>query len=266
MNLIVMVLSSLLATPPAHADRTIASIAPPAGFARTPMPKGSFGAWLRALDLKPQGTPVRHYDGTIKPNQGAHYAVVDLSTGKRNLQQCADAIIRLRSEYLWQRGTADQISFRFTNNTAVPWKKWRQGWRTKVRGNKVKWVKSAPPSRSRATFDGYLRTLMMYAGTASLSRELPRREPARLGAGDVLVQGGFPGHAVMVLDEARSSNGETVLLLGQSFMPAQDFHVLVNPSAAAISPWYRAADIAGRGIATPEWKPFRARDLRRFPR
>jgi hypothetical protein len=44
-------------------------------------------------------------------------------------------------------------------------------------------------------------------------------------------------------------------------MPAQEFHVLRN--LASTSPWYDAASLA-TGLQTPEWRPFVARDLRRF--
>lgn len=44
-------------------------------------------------------------------------------------------------------------------------------------------------------------------------------------------------------------------------MPAQDVHVLRNPSDGAPSPWY-AAD-GGETLPTPEWT-FRRGDLRRF--
>jgi len=80
--------------------------------------------------------------------------------------------------------------------------------------------------------------------------------------GDVLIQGGYPGHAVLVLDVAAGKDGRRWLLLGQSYMPAQDFHVLVNPATPS-SPWYDAAALA-TGLKTPEWRPFTRRDVRRF--
>lgn len=269
------VLGAAVATVPTTAaanetrpKRAIGTIPTPVGFTRQAAAAGNYTAYLRGMALKPAGTRVRLFNGAIKPNQAAHHAVVALSTGTRDLQQCADAIIRIRSEYHWSRKRADAISFKFTNGTPVPWKKWRAGWRTRVRGNKVSWVKSRQASSSRATFDGYLKTLMMYAGTASLSRELPRRKRAMdLRPGDALVQGGYPGHAVMVLDKAVSARGEAIVLLGQSFIPAQDFHVLKNPRERALSPWYRVSDLTqSRGLKTPEWRAFRLRDVRHFDR
>ena len=54
--------------------------------------------------------------------------------------------------------------------------------------------------------------------------------------GDVLIRGGFPGHAVIVMDMATNSAGKKIYLLAQSYMPAQDIHVLVNPSDEHSSP------------------------------
>jgi hypothetical protein len=53
------------------------------------------------------------------------------------------------------------------------------------------------------------------------------------------MQAGSPGHAVLVLDVAKTANGETCFLIGQSYMPAQQFHVLQNPEDRRVSPWYR---------------------------
>lgn len=254
-----------LAPDAATSDTLATRIAPPPGFTRVPAQAEGFAAWLRQLPLRPPGAAVHLHDGSVKPNQRAHHAVVALDVGARDLQQCADAIIRLRSEYLWSRGDADAIAFEYTSGTRVPWSKWRRGWRPKVQGRDVTWVRSASASRSRATFARYLRAIMTYAGTASLSRELETASLADLAPGDALIQGGFPGHAVLVLDEVRDDAGERLILLGQSYMPAQDFHVLVNPADPARSPWFRVADLAADdGLATPEWRPFTAADIRTF--
>ncbi|MCU1281491.1 MAG: hypothetical protein JWM53_5037 [bacterium] len=66
---------------------------------------------------------------------------------------------------------------------------------------------------------------------------------------------------MLVLDVAVGGDGRRWLLLGQSYMPAQEFHVLRNPESP--SPWYDAAALA-TGLKTPEWRPFTAHDLRRF--
>ena len=73
-----------------------------------------------------------------------------------------------------------------------------------------------------------------------------------LKIGDVFIKGGSPGHAVIVVDVAvNESTGEKVFMLAQSYMPAQEIHVLVNPNDAEFSPWY-SADF-GEELMTPEW-------------
>ena len=80
--------------------------------------------------------------------------------------------------------------------------------------------------------------------------------------GDVFIQGGFPGHAVMVVDMAvNGRTGEKLFLLIQSYMPAQEIHVLKNPSDSADGPWYELD--FGETLRTPEWT-FSKDDLKRF--
>ena len=57
--------------------------------------------------------------------------------------------------------------------------------------------------------------VFMYAGTASLSRELPTVLYTSLQPGDVFIKGGSPGHAVIVMDVAIHPNtGKKVFLPG----------------------------------------------------
>jgi len=237
-------------------------IAPPSGFRRLPAPSSSFAAWLRGLPLHPGRPPVHLYDGRLKTNQEAHHAVVRLDVGARDLQQCADAVIRLRAEFLRDRGCDGDVAFRFTSGDRAAWTDWRRGLRPRIAGNRVTWRSAAAADGSYASFRRYLETVFNYAGSASLSRELERvADPARLEAGDVFIQGGFPGHAVLVADVAEDGHGRRAFLLLQSYMPAQEVHVLRNPADPA-SPWYysRSSGV----LQTPEWT-FRHEDLRRFP-
>ena len=69
--------------------------------------------------------------------------------------------------------------------------------------------------------------------------------------GDVLIRGGFPGHAIMVMDVATNAEGNRIYILAQSYMPAQDIHLLNNPSNQQISPWYLVKK--EERIVTPEY-------------
>jgi len=244
--------------------RTITSaVRTPRGFRRVTVQEGSFADWLRNLPLKAPGVPVRLHDGSEKPNQQAHVAVIDIDTGHRDLQQCADAVIRLRAEYLYARGRHAAIHFNFTSGDEAAFGQWAAGYRPVVSGNNVSWAKRAGTDSSYPNFRKYLTTVFIYAGSHSLSRELKTRpDPAALQAGDVFIQGGFPGHAVLVVDMAQNTEtGEKVFLLAQSYMPAQDIHVLKNPNDGGLSPWYRLP--ANGSLRTPEWT-FRAAVPRYF--
>ena len=248
---------------PYQANAAIARrIKTPTGFQRRPMDAAGFGHWLRFLPLKAGRPPVLLHSGIAKVNQQAHVAVVDLDVGKRNLQQCADAVIRLRAEYLYGRGMHAQIRFNYTSGDTIRFERWARGHRPVVSGRSVSWRAGQKKGAGYAQFRAYLTNVFTYAGTASLSRELQSVRAAKAQTGDVLIQGGFPGHAVILVDQAEDPRtGERIYLLAQSYMPAQELHVLKNPARPRLSPWYRLPD-RGR-IATPEWN-FDAKDLKRF--
>lgn len=236
------------------------AFAPPPSFNRIDAPARSFGAWLRSLPARRDRDRVRLYNGDWKLNQAAHAAILDIDVGTHDLQQCADAVIRLRAEYLWATDARAEICFRFTSGHAARWTDWRAGLRPKVAGSKVSFVQQAGRDPSYQSFRRYLSTVFTYAGSASLEKELEVvRDSRRTEIGDVFIQGGFPGHAVIVIDVAQNEKGERVFLLAQSYMPAQDIHVLRQPGSE--SAWYPAT---GSGtLRTPEWT-FDWQDLRRF--
>ncbi|MEQ9364729.1 MAG: DUF4846 domain-containing protein [Leptospirales bacterium] len=263
-------------------------IPPPSGAVRTRLDPDGFGAWLRGLPLKPGRPAVYLHDGRLKANQAAHHAVIDIDTGTRNLQQCADALLRLRSEYFFARDEFARIRFRFTDQSESRYTMWARGYRPSIRERrKTRWALRAQADSGYAGFRSYLQNLFTYAGTYSLDRESQAVPIADMRVGDFLIQGGFPGHAVIVVDMAETrrpdaaGNRRRYYLLAQSYMPAQDLHVLRNP--AGRSPWY-ALDVAGDPgssgaddaghpatrraatafkISTPEWE-FSAADLKRF--
>ena len=94
---------------------------------------------------------------------------------------------------------------------------------------------------------------------------LPVPKIENLDAGDVFIQGGFPGHAVIVIDVVLNTNtGDKCFLLAQSYMPAQNIHILKNKYHSELSPWYSISDLKNDGrLITPEWT-FELRDLKRF--
>ena len=227
-------------------------INPPVGFKREPLDTTSFANYLRHLSLKPHGEKVLLYNGQLKSRQDVHVAVVDMDVGGKDLQQCADAIIRMRAEYLYSQKLYDQIHFNFTSGFNAEFSKWKDGYRIKVTGNDVSWRKLAAPSTNYQVFRQYLEKVFMYAGTRSLNQEMNTVSIEKATIGDVLIVGGSPGHAVIVVDECyHSGTGKKLYLLAQSYMPAQQVHILKNPTDQAISPWYSFPETGE--IRTPEW-------------
>ncbi|MBK8497699.1 MAG: DUF4846 domain-containing protein [Flavobacteriales bacterium] len=225
---------------------------PPPGFGRARAEDGSFASFLRQLPLKPPSTPVRLYNRSLKSRQDAHAAVIDMSVGDKDLQQCADAIMRLRAEYLFSVGRSDEIAFDFTNGFRAEWNRWRKGERIKVAGNTCLWVQGGTADDSHDQLMRYMEMVFTYAGTLSLQRELSRGTAFEdLQAGDVFIQGGSPGHAIIVLDKAKDRNGRVAFLLAQGFMPAQDMHVVKNLWHPELGAWFILEP--AEALRTPEW-------------
>lgn len=239
-------------------------ILPPPGYRRPRSSSKSFEYYLRRLPLKPHGAEVLLHNGEAKPNGGVYAAVVDLPIGTRDLHQCADAVMRLRAEYLWQQKRYDEIRFNFTNGFRVDYRQWRRGRRITVKGNETHWTRAGDPSNTLRDFRDYLEIVFTYAGSLSLSRELEPVEVEDMKTGDVFIRGGLPGHAIIVVDMAVHTGTQSkVFLVAQSYMPAQEIHVLENPypQSRGISPWYPLE--FGDTLNTPEWV-FSRDELKRF--
>ena len=244
-------------------ERLSDRIAEPQGYQRIFLPAGSYGHWLRNLPIKPGNPPVLLYNGTQKQYQDGHAAVIDIDVGDKDLQQCADAIIRLLAEYYYSRGKNDSIAFRLTNGDIIKYRKWINGYRPQVANDRINWSKQTSIDSSYTNFRKYLDFIFNYAGSYSLSRQVtPVTDIKTIQIGDIFIQGGFPGHAVLVMDIAENLiTKEKIFLLGQSYMPAKDIHILKNLNDPLFSPWYRLN--SDSILYTPEWT-FRYDDLRRF--
>lgn len=233
----------------------------PEGFERVSVAEGSFAKYLRNLPLKPHGSVVHYYDGREK-GRDVYDAVIDMDVGERDLQQCADAVMRLRAEYLYNKGLYDKIHFNFTNGFKADYSTWRNGNRIAVEGNNAYWVKRAGYSEDYTVFRQYMDMVFAYAGTLSLSMELDKVSIEAMEIGDVFMKGALPGHCVIIVDMAENkSTGEKLFMIAQSYMPAQDIQVLKNYGDNIISPWY-GSDF-GEELNTPEWT-FNKEQLMRF--
>ena len=233
----------------------------PSGYFRKNDKEGNFAHWLRRLPLKEGNPDVQLYNGGLKGYQNGHAYVINMDVGARNLQQCADATMRLRAEYLYGNNKHDSIHFNYTNGANVQFSKWKSGLYPVPKSGKVDWVNSTKNNKSYASFKKYMIQIFNYAGTLSLSRELEPVAIESIQPGDIFCHGGSPGHAIMVMDVVENELGNKMFLLAQSYMPAQEMHILKNPNDEVFSPWYNFSEI-GEEINTPEWTFNRAELMR----
>jgi hypothetical protein len=222
----------------------------PAGFHRMPVASNSFADYLRNLPLKPVGTKAKFYNGATKDNI-VYDAVIDMDISNKDLQQCADAVMRLRGEYFYSQKAFDKISFLLTNGFKTDYREWMNGNRIIENGNTTSWQKRAGASNTYSDFRNYMEMVFNYASTLSLSKMLHSKSIADIAIGDVFIIGGSPGHAEIVVDVAENMAGKKVFLLAQSYMPAQETQVLKNLMNSQLSPWYSAA--ISSNVITPQW-------------
>lgn len=238
-------------------------ILPPTGFAREKCEANSFTYYLRNLPLKKHGSKVMLFNGTEKSYQAGACAVVNMEIGTTDLQQCADAVMRIRAEYLWKQKRYSEIHFRFTNGFVADYMKWAEGERIFVKGSNTTWQKTAQKDYSYKIFREYLDKVFMYAGTASLSKELIPVQISRIQPGDIFIHGGHPEHAMIVVDVAKNPKTKKIAFIcAQSFIPAQEIEIVKNLNDETNSPWYivNPSDVT---VKFPQWT-FTTSELKRF--
>ena len=234
----------------------------PSGFDIDSTEAESYAHYLQSLPLRPKGSKIRYFDGRTKSYFTEFEAVIDLPIGTKDLHQCADAVMRLRADYLWHSGQYEKIHFNFTNGMRVDYEQWMAGNRIKVNVNKTEWYQAKEASNTHLDYWQYLEQIWMYAGTLSLEKELKSRSINNVQIGDIFIQGGSPGHAITIVNKATNNDtGEQLILLAQSYMPAQELHILKTPNNTYLSPWYSIKNL--QQLVTPEWT-FDVSDLKHF--
>lgn len=219
----------------------------PKGYKRMDSEDKTEEEYFRNLELKTEDYLVYLFNGELKANQNAQFAVLKIDVGTKDLQQCADAVMRLRGEYLYSQKKYSDIHFNFLSD------------------GKPRYFKDYSAGNfSHEKFRKYMDYIFSYANTGSLKDELKKVIPLEsIQIGNVFIQKGSPyGHAVTVMDIAKNEQtGQIIFMLSQSYMPAQDIHILVNPENPEISPWYELK--ASGYLETPEWT-FNMTDLMKF--
>lgn len=208
----------------------------PDGFERVAVKENSFAAYLQNLALRKDKT-VYLYNKQPKPDQTLHYAVIDISTGDKDLQQCADAIMRIRGEYFFAKKMYDSIRFLKSNGSYYQFR------------NYVK----PGVQNEREQFMQFMQMVFMNCGTYNLQQQLkPVTDISAMQIGNVFIKGGAPGHAEIVVDMAvNKQTGQKIYLLAEGYMPAQDIHILLNPVNSKFGTWYELGN--DREVVTASW-------------
>lgn len=220
-------------------------------------PEGSWEHYLQHLPVA--DAPIVDYRGRPIANQAKHAQVITYDVGTSDLQQCADALMRLRAEYLFSQKKYGDIGFHFTGGGYYAWAAYCRGIRPVNSGGHVTFAPSAPPApMTHAALRKYLDIVYNYANTVSLCKEL---KPAkRFQIGTVIIFPGNPGHCCMIIDAAVINKKDTMFKLAEGYMPAQSIYVLSNPYEPQLSPWYH---LHGGTITTASCE-FRSYFLRKF--
>jgi hypothetical protein len=198
-------------------------------------PRAATGTWKHFLQNLPRskGT-VRDYRGRAVADQSKAWAVLSYDVGNRDLQQCADALMRLRAEYLYAQGRGAEIEFRFTSGEWFRYKDYLNGLRPKISGGTIYAGQVDKMPDSYQALRNYLDILYAFASTQSLARDLP--VATGFETGTVVITPGSPGHCFIIIDEGRDAKGVPVYMLAESYMPAQTIYILQNPDTGG--PWH----------------------------
>jgi len=179
-------------------------------------------------------SPVVDYTGKKVRQQFKSAGVIPYDVGKADLQQCADALMRLRAEYLFAQNQLDKIGFHFVSGQFYSFKDYCAGKKPVPSGNSVKFITSSPSERDHASLRKYLDIVYTYASTISLAKELLPAKEFEVGA--VVIHPGSPGHCFIIIDEMKNSKNEKFYQLAEGYSPAQSIYVLKNGDG---TPWHQ---------------------------
>ena len=207
----------------------------PQGYHRVKTESGSFEEYLQNLPLKPIGYSTHLYDGSLK-NRKIATSVIDLDIDSVDLQQSADAIIRLRAEYLYKTGQFDKIHFIFKDGFQCDYTKWAQGFRVRSGGNRTRWYKADDKTEDYTypTFREYLRTVFAHTDESTLAKEMRDAIEDEFGIGTVIFDNKNPRNIAIVVDmlgrdtirHGYGWDNAEVVLLAQGGKPAQEIEII----------------------------------------
>jgi hypothetical protein len=185
-------------------SRKVCDIKPPDGYSLVTLQTNSYSQWISRLPLR-KGNEIAVYTGdTLFPVPYHVYAVIDMPLlFRQDLEQCADWAFRFWAEYHRDRDKLNKLFLMDYNGRPRPF------------------------SQSKKSFKQFFKWTVAHANSYSIKTgAIPVSEGAIL-PGDMVVQNekGGIGHVSIIMNVAASKSGDTLLLIGFSFMPAQEFHI-----------------------------------------
>jgi hypothetical protein len=181
--------------------------------------------------------PIVDYKGRVIDYQQKHVGIIPYDVGTTDLQQCADALMRLRAEFLFQQNHNEEIGFHFVNGHYYSWNDYCNGIRPTLKGREIKFITTTHSEKNHESLRKYLDIVYSYASTISLAKELKPTNDFEIGT--VVIHPGSPGHCFIIIDERRNEQGQKTYKLAEGYTPAQSIYVLRNLNEQGISPWHQ---------------------------
>lgn len=235
----------------------------PEGFERVTLAPDSYGYYLRNYPLRPYGSVSHLFDGTENP-YADKIGIFDQEIANRDIQQCADACMRLYAEYHYTRQSYDKISFDFYTTPVFhcDYATWASGQRIKLEGDTFSWYEyKTETSYAYESFQAYLSWVFTYANTDSLQNQLTKVSVEDISVGDMFIltasqnrtlnagQARY-GHVVFVVDMAvNPTTGEKLFLMAQGSTPATETYLLESDDPDLIA-WHRLDENGQFSVAT----------------
>lgn len=199
-------------------DATIRNlISVPKGYQRNSYPQGSYSNWLQNLKLKNNKTIVNYRGQIVESDFYNVFGVVQMPLlFKADIEQCADFAMRFWAEYHKAEGKLNDL-FLFDYN-----------------GHRVDF------NRPGRTFVQFLRSAFANTNSHSLKSGCKETGVNGLRPGDMFIQNerGGIGHVSIIVDLCHSLEGKELMLVGYSFMPAQEFHIEKSEDRYGIQGWF----------------------------
>ena len=140
-----------------------------------PYPPDSWPWFLQHLPT--ENKPILDYNGNQIDNQEKHFAILTYDVGSSDLQQCADALIRLRSEYLFSQKKYAQIGFHFNSGIYYSLADYLKGIRPIfIKRQQILAKTNNASDLSHTSLRKWLDIVYTYANTVSLCKELKKAD------------------------------------------------------------------------------------------